>query len=193
MKLIAGLGNPGPEYVFSRHNIGWLVVDHLVARWSCGPSKLQFSSMVWMFFRNGEKVFLLKPLTYMNLSGAALQQATAYYEIPWDEVLVVFDDVALPFGKLRMRKKGSAGGHNGMRSVLGAARSLEVPRLRVGVGATPQGSDMSSWVLGRFSREERDGLPSILDAAADAVDAWCAHGTDYVMNRINGCTTQQEG
>lgn len=186
MKLIAGLGNPGPEYAFSRHNIGWLVLDHLVERCSCGASRLQFSSMSWTLFRDGEKILLLKPLTYMNLSGTALRQATEYYDIPWEKVLVVFDDVALPFAKLRIRKKGSAGGHNGMASVLGAAKTLDVPRLRVGVGARPRGGDLASWVLGTFSRDERERLPALLDGAVAAVEIWCLSGIDRAMNEING-------
>jgi len=185
LKIIAGLGNPGPEYVFSRHNAGWLVVDHLAGRYSCGSPRMQFSSMAWTHFRNGEKLLLLKPLTYMNLSGRALREAADYFSLSWEEdVLVVYDDVALPYGKLRLRKKGSAGGHKGMLSVLGTAGTLEVCRLRIGVGAAP-GENMVSWVLGSFSPGERSGLPDLLDRAADAVELWCTEGADKAMNAIN--------
>lgn len=186
MKLIAGLGNPGPEYVFSRHNAGWLVVDSLVSRLSCGTAKMQFSSMAWTAFHNGEKVLLLKPLTWMNLSGKALREAVDYFRLSWEDVLVIYDDVALPFGRLRMRRKGSAGGHKGMISVLAAAGTLEVSRLRIGVGAVPDEKGIISWVLGNFSREERASLPDLTDRAAEAALLWISLGPDEGMNRVNG-------
>ena len=186
MKLIAGLGNPGPEYVFSRHNAGWLVVDSLVSRFSCGTAKMQFSSMAWTAFHNGEKVLLLKPLTWMNLSGKALREAVDYFRLSWEDVLIIYDDVALPFGRLRMRKKGSAGGHKGMISVLAAAGTLEVSRLRIGVGAVPDEKGIISWVLGNFSREERAVLPDLTGRAADAASLWITLGPDEGMNRVNG-------
>lgn len=147
---------------------------------------MQCSSMVWSFFHEGEKILLLKPLTYMNLSGKAVCEALHYFSIPWENALVIYDDVALPFGKLRLRKKGSAGGHKGMLSILGMAGTLEVSRLRVGVGAAPDGKGMVSWVLGAFSKEERTALPPLLDEVAEAVEVWCAYGPDKAMNRING-------
>jgi len=187
LKLIAGLGNPGPEYVFSRHNAGWLLVDYLVDRYSCGTPRMQFASMAWSVFREGEKLLLLKPITYMNLSGRALREAVDYFGLSWEEdVLVVYDDVALPFGKLRLRKKGSAGGHKGMLSILGTAGTLEVCRLRIGVGSAPGEKGMVSWVLGAFSRAERDTLPALLDQAAGGVEAWCSEGPDRAMNILNG-------
>jgi len=185
LKIVAGLGNPGPEYVFSRHNAGWLAVDHLANRFSCGTPRMQFSSMVWSFFREGEKVILLKPLTYMNLSGKAVGEAVAYLSAEWEDVLVVYDDVALPFGKLRLRAKGSAGGHKGLLSILGRAGGLEVPRLRIGVGAAPDQRGIVSWVLGNFDKNEQKELPTLLDRTAEAVETWLSSGTEKAMNRVN--------
>ncbi|MGI6253518.1 MAG: aminoacyl-tRNA hydrolase [Aminivibrio sp.] len=186
MKIVAGLGNPGPEYVFSRHNAGWLAADHLAGRWGCGSPRMQFSSMAWTHYRDGEKVLLLKPLTYMNLSGRALGEAARYFSLSWEEdVLVVYDDADLPFGRLRMRKKGSAGGQKGMISVIGAAGTTEVCRLRIGVGAAPDQRGMASWVLGSFSPEERRGLPDLLDRVARGVELWCSEGAEKAMNEIN--------
>ena len=142
--------------------------------------------MAWTHFLNGEKLLLLKPLTYMNLSGRAVREAAEYFSLSWEEdVLVIYDDVALPYGKLRLRKKGSAGGHKGMLSILGTAGTLEVCRLRIGVGAAPGEKGMVSWVLGAFSGHERSGLPDLLDRAADGVELWCSEGADKAMNTIN--------
>lgn len=187
MKIIAGLGNPGPEYVFSRHNAGWLAVDHLVNRHSCGAPRMQFSSQSWTYFQDGEKVLLLKPLTYMNLSGRAVGEAVNYFSLSWEEdVLIIYDDTALPFGKLRLRKKGSAGGHKGMLSVLGAAKTPKVCRLRIGVGGAPREDGMVSWVLGAFSPPERAEFPALLDQVGDAVEIWRVRGAEEAMNKING-------
>ena len=161
-------------------------MDSLVSRFSCGTAKMQFSSMAWTTFHNGEKVLLLKPLTWMNLSGKALREAVDYFRLSWEDVLVIYDDIALPFGRLRMRKKGSAGGHKGMISVLAAAGTLEVSRLRIGVGAVPDEKGIISWVLGNFSREERAVLPDLTGRAADAASLWITLGPDEGMNRVNG-------
>ena len=185
MKIVAGLGNPGPEYVFSRHNAGWLVIDHIQNRLSCGVPRMQFSSMSWSFFHEGEKVFLLKPRTYMNLSGRSVVEAAEYLDVPWENVLVIYDDVDLPFGRLRMRAKGGAGGHKGMLSVIGRAGTAKIPRLRIGIGAAPDRQGMVSWVLGGFNEEERKTLPSLLDRAAEAVESWINDGTDRTMNLVN--------
>lgn len=186
MKIVAGLGNPGPEYVFSRHNAGWLAADRIACSWSCGAPRMQFSSMAWTHHFNGEKILLLKPLTYMNLSGRALGEAVRYFSLSWEEdVLVIYDDTALPFGKLRLRKKGSAGGHKGMASIIAAVGTAEVCRLRIGVGAVPERREMVSWVLGPFSGEEQKALPDLLDSAARAVELWCSGDVDRAMNEIN--------
>ncbi|MGI6784723.1 MAG: aminoacyl-tRNA hydrolase [Aminivibrio sp.] len=187
MKIIAGLGNPGPEYVFSRHNAGWLAADRMADLWSCGAPKMQFSSMAWTHYLGGEKIILLKPLTYMNLSGRAVGEAVRYFSLSWeDDVLIIYDDVSLPFGRLRLRKKGSAGGHKGMASVIAAAGTAEVCRLRIGVGAAPEQRGMVSWVLGNFAPEERSGLPDLLDGVAKGAELWSSEGAERAMNVING-------
>ena len=186
MKIIAGLGNPGPEYVFSRHNAGWLAADLMADRWSCGAPRMQFSSMAWTHYLDGEKILLLKPLTYMNLSGRALGEAVRYFSLSWEEdVLIIYDDAALPFGRLRLRRKGSAGGHKGMISVIGAAGTADGCRLRIGVGAAPEEKGMVSWVLGAFSPSERQGLPDILEAVARGAELWRSEGPERAMNEIN--------
>ncbi|MDR1048951.1 MAG: aminoacyl-tRNA hydrolase, partial [Synergistaceae bacterium] len=141
MKLVAGLGNPGQEYVYTRHNMGWAVVDHLVRRLSLGNPVLKFRGEFW----KGRDFLLLKPLTFMNLSGLAVREAFDFYKMEPSDVLVVCDDTALPYGRLRLRGKGSAGGHNGLASVLSCLSTLEVPRLRIGIGGAP--GDKIGWVL----------------------------------------------
>lgn len=185
MKLIAGLGNPGAEYAFTRHNVGWMVVDQLAALLAspgCPSSPSNKFGGEFFLFRG---VALLKPHTYMNLSGVSVRQVFDFYKMQCDEVLVVCDDVALPFGKLRIRAKGSAGGHNGLASVLGALGALEVPRLRVGVGGAPCGGEMRNWVLGHFHDEEADAFPELLARCADAVKVWLDEGISRAMNMVN--------
>lgn len=177
--LIAGLGNPGQEYAFTRHNMGWMVIDHLVQRHGLGEPQNKFRGEFW---RAGG-CMLLKPLTYMNLSGASVREVFDFYNLEPEDVLVIYDDLALPFGKLRLRAKGSAGGHNGLASVIGALGTLEVPRLRIGIGAA-QGS-MVSRVLGHFNEQERELLPDAADRAEAAVDAWLSLDIQKAMSRVN--------
>lgn len=186
MRLIVGLGNPGVEYALTRHNVGWMILDRFIDSHSLGVPSLKFDGMVWgPEFICGEKCIFLKPLTYMNLSGKSVGQVCRFYKIEPEDVLVVSDDVALPFGKLRLRTKGSAGGHNGLASILGALQTLNVPRLRVGVGAVPMGRDMISWVIGTFPSEERSLLPDVLDEAVNAVELWLKEEIQSAMSLIN--------
>ena len=185
MKVIVGLGNPGRKYSDTRHNIGFRVLEEIARRSSIEKEESRFDAIIGHIRIGGEKVFLVKPLTYMNLCGRAVGEAAEYLSVAWEDVLIVYDDVALPFGKLRMRAKGSAGGHKGLVSVLTRAGTLEVPRLRIGVGAAPAGRGMVSWVLGAFSGEERAELPSLLDRTVDAIANWLDLGTERAMNRVN--------
>ena len=166
MKLIAGLGNPGTEYAFTRHNMGWMSIDHLVQRQGLGRALEKFRGEFW---RWGEAV-LLKPLTFMNLSGMSVREAFDFYKMEPEDVLVIYDDLALPYGRLRLRAQGSAGGHNGLASVLGALGTLKVPRLRIGLGNAP--GSMVNRVLGHLTPEEREHLPDILDRVEAAVNTW---------------------
>ena len=191
MRLIIGLGNPGFEYVYTRHNIGWLIVDHILSLKNIGLPSRKFGGEFWL---NGtsQGIALLKPHTWMNLSGKSVREVFDFYKMNTEDMLIVCDDVALPFGKLRIRAKGSAGGHNGLVSIIGALGTLEIPRLRVGVGNKPVGGDMKNWVLGHFHNEDRDDLPSLLDKAAEAALIWATEGIEKAMNVANVKTQDKE-
>lgn len=188
MWIVTGLGNPGIEYAFTRHNTGWMVIDELVSRHGFGTPQLRHHGALWKGTLRGESVLLFKPMTYMNLSGKAVGELMTYLRLPIEKLLVIFDDVALPFGVLRLRAKGSAGGHNGMASVLGALRTLEVPRLRMGVGPLPPGASLVSYVTERFRPEERKGLPGFIVDGADAVELLIERGLDRTMSVVNAPT-----
>ena len=186
MKILAGLGNPGYEYALTRHNVGWMVIDQIVEQSRLGIPKDSFSSMAWgPCFLEGQRCVLLKPLTFMNLSGRAVGEAARYYDCPPEDVLTICDDVALPFGTLRLRAKGSSGGQKGLESVLGAFRTLDAPRLRIGVGAQPEGRDRASWVLGVFDRDQRELLPEVIQRAADGCLAGVRTDIQKAMSFVN--------
>jgi PTH1 family peptidyl-tRNA hydrolase len=190
LKLVVGLGNPGPEYVWSRHNAGWLIIDSFIKRIGHGEPRMKFGGAFWPASAlDGERAALLKPFTYMNLSGRSVAEAAGYYDIAPEDVLIIFDDVALPFGKLRYRRNGSAGGQRGMISILGALGTLDVPRLRVGVGAPAPGKDLPEWVLGRLPKEQRNLWPEIEDLAWDCMKRWLSgEAGDGFTARIEGCS-----
>ena len=179
MKLIAGLGNPGIQYSYTRHNMGWLCVDHFVQNHNLGSPQEKFHAEFW---KSGDNIFL-KPLTFMNSSGLAIIEAVKFYKIALDDILIIYDDMALPFGKLRMRMKGSAGGHNGMISIIGALGDMNFPRLRIGIGKAP--SSMINYVLGHFEDSERELLPKITDIAQEAIETWLDYGIEKAMSKIN--------
>lgn len=187
MKLIVGLGNPGVEYAWTRHNSGWLMLDGFVSRLSLGSPQNKFRGDFWgPVFLDGEKFSLLKPHTYMNLSGLSVQEAASYQNVEPSDVLVVFDDASIPFGKLRMREKGSAGGQNGMKSIIAALDTLEIPRLRIGIGKPETEVDMAQWVLGTIPKAQRETFDKLTDAAWDAVKLWLKGDVQNAMNLING-------
>ena len=179
MRLIVGLGNPGTEYAFTRHNMGWLCIDSIAVNNGLGQPQEKFHAQFWKF---GD-VILLKPLTFMNSSGLAVSEAVNFYKIDLSDVLIVYDDMALPFGKLRLRAQGTAGGHNGLTSILGALGDLHVPRLRIGIGKSP--GSMINYVLGHFPPEEREQLPKVIDRAAEAVDVWLNNDIQRAMTIVN--------
>jgi PTH1 family peptidyl-tRNA hydrolase len=183
VKVVVGLGNPGGQYATTRHNIGWMVLDRLAERagWSGGRER-DASRIVWGRFR-GLDLTLAKPLTFMNDSGLAVRKLLARERAPLGDLLVVYDDFALPFGKLRFRENGGPGGHNGMRSIVGELGTETFSRLRVGIGAPERG--FVDHVLAPFQPEEKERLDSLLDAAADAVEEWARHGTNKAANRFN--------
>ena len=179
MKLIAGLGNPGVEYVLTRHNMGWLSVDHFVNNNNLGKPQNKFHSEFW----KTDNLILIKPLTFMNSSGLAVSEAVNFYRINLDDILIIYDEMALPFGKLRLRAQGSAGGHNGLISILGSLGDIHVPRLRVGIGKAP--GSMINYVLGHFNDEERKQLPDIADRVEEAIKIWLDKDIQKAMTLIN--------
>ena len=183
MKLVVGLGNPGSQYAATRHNVGWMVLDRLAERagWTGGRER-DASRIVWGRFK-GLDLTLAKPLTWMNDSGLAVRKLLARERAPLGDLLVVYDDFALPFGKLRFRENGGPGGHNGMRSIVGELGTETFSRLRVGIGAPDRG--FIDHVLAPFQPDEQERLDSLLDAAADAVEEWARHGTNKAANRFN--------
>ena len=180
--LIAGLGNPGAQYENTRHNVGFLVADVLAQRWGIRLKKLKFQSVCG----DAGGRLLIKPQMFMNRSGQAVRQAAEYYKLPPERVLIVFDDVSLPPGKLRVRADGSDGGHNGVKDVLYHLQSDQFPRVKIGVGAKPHADmDLADWVLSGFSPDERPTMRDAVPRAADAVEAVLTLGLEEAMNRFN--------
>ena len=184
--LAVFLGNPGPKYDFTRHNAGFLVCDTLAKKKGFSVNRLRFSALTAQVDLGGEKVLVMKPQTFMNLSGNAVGQAARFYKIPADHVLVVSDEVSLPPGKLRIRTKGSAGGHNGLKSIIAALGTDAFPRIRVGVGAPPHPDyDMADWVLGVFRDQDALDMQAAAERAAEAVECYISNGPERAMNRFN--------
>jgi len=184
--LIVGLGNPGPRYVWTRHNIGWLFVDWLVEETKAKLRTNGASYMLWgPVAINGRDVAMMKPTTYMNRSGSALKDLPEGFIRDASEVLVVYDDVAIPFGRMRLRKKGSAGGHNGMLSILAALGTLEVPRLRIGIGSDTEHLELSEFVLSEFTEEEKEKLPMLFDKGIEVINCVVNGDWDKGMQMAN--------
>ena len=184
VQLIVGLGNPGTKYAETRHNAGFFVVDELAKRLGNPGWKKRFRAEVAEVRLGEMRLVLLKPQTYMNDSGISVREAINWYRVPHEQVLIVVDDLDQPFGQLRVRAKGSAGGHNGLKSIFAETGSQEYPRLRIGIG---RGSHQTiSHVLSRFSPEERAELDIVVGKAADAVEFWSRNGMLEAMNEING-------
>jgi PTH1 family peptidyl-tRNA hydrolase len=192
MKLIVGLGNPGSEYRETRHNVGFLVIDELARRWNTERSREQFESLVAKTFAGGQQVMLAKPLTFMNLSGHAVANLAGYYKIEPADVFVIADDVALPLGRLRARREGGAGGHNGLKSVIAQLGTEGFPRLRVGVGRGDDRRDLADHVLSRFEPDEHETVKAALLRAADATEMFLSDGIERVMNAFNAATDPAE-
>ena len=194
MKLVVGLGNPGAEYRETRHNVGFQVIDELARRWDAGHWRDSFESLVVKTVRDGEPVLLCKPLTFMNLSGRAVAGVAGFYKVAADDLLVVTDDVALPLGRLRARRDGSDGGHNGLRSIAQSLGTQVYARLRIGVGRgeiqAADGRvvgrpDTADHVLGRFRPDERDAISAAILRAADASEMFLAEGIERVFTRFD--------
>lgn len=185
--LIVGLGNPGREYEKTRHNAGFRAIDLLAESLNVKIDKLKFQGLYCQTNYNGCKIFLLKPQTYMNLSGRSVLQLSAYFNIPPQRIIVMFDDISLEPGRLRIRPNGSAGGHNGIKSIIQEVGSQEFPRVKIGVGAKPNPNyDLADWVLSTFSAIEEKALAVSLENAAKAALAIIDHGVPEAANRFNG-------
>lgn len=184
--LIVGLGNMGEQYEHTRHNVGFDAIDALADKLDIPVQRLKFKALTNTATLGGEKVLLMKPVTYMNLSGEAVEQAVAFYKIPPDHVLVISDEVALPPGKLRIRASGSAGGHNGLKNIIAHLHSDQFPRIRIGVGGKPHPDyDMADWVLGKPQGEERKSIDEAIQRAAQAVECYIKEGPDRAMGKFN--------
>ena len=198
MKLVVGLGNPGKKYEGTRHNVGFEVLDLLAARHGLAFEAAPADAMQARWRRPDDTVWLVKPLTFMNVSGQAVSALLRFFKIEPGDLLVVTDDVNLPLGRLRLRASGSEGGHNGLRSIAGHLGTTEYPRLRIGVGRGDTRRDLADHVLAGFEPDEQPGIEAAIARAADAVEVWIADGLAKAMNTFNrgpaedGGTTEQE-
>ena len=185
--LIVGLGNPGREYEKTRHNAGFRAIDVLADSLGCKIDKAKFQGLYGQANYKGKKIMLLKPQTYMNLSGRSVLQLSAYFNIPPARIIVMFDDISLAPGRLRVRADGSAGGHNGIKSIIAQVGSQDFPRVKIGVGGKPDpNADLADWVLSGFTAAEEKALATALDNAADAALCILEKGVGEAANRYNG-------
>jgi len=183
MKLVVGLGNPGATYARSRHNVGFRCIDHLAAKHGISISRRQAHARVGLGRIDDSEVVLARPLTYMNLSGIAVGPLAKLYRVVLPDLLVVYDDMDLPLGAIRLRERGSAGGHNGMRSIIATVGTQDFPRLRIGIGRpTREGREH---VLSNFTEDEEATFQQVLDRAAEAIQCWVTEGIVAAMNRFN--------
>jgi PTH1 family peptidyl-tRNA hydrolase len=191
LKVVVGLGNPGPKYHGTRHNVGFAVVDALAASPTAGRFQSRFQAQVAELFEDGQKVLLVKPETFMNLSGRCVRAVLDFYQVAASELLVVCDDINLPLGKLRARARGTHGGHNGLRDIQNHLGTTEYSRLRVGVGAPAD--EAIDHVLGRFRPSERPVIEDALSLAVQAASVWVRQGIEACMNRFNAGSAKETG
>lgn len=184
--LIVGLGNPGKKYEFTRHNAGFLFVDILCDKYNFKVDRLKFHALTGEARINNHRCLVMKPNTMMNLSGDAVKEACDFYKIPAENVIVIFDDISLDLGKLRIRRKGSAGGHNGIKSIISNLQSENFPRIKLGVGAKPHPDyDLADWVLSTFTKDEAKRLREAVDNACDAIEYIVDGDFEGAMSRFN--------
>lgn len=185
MKLIVGLGNPGIKYAKTRHNIGFMFIDKYASMKNCDCFTSKFHGEMTTFIQNNEKIILFKPHTYMNLSGVAIKEISSYFNIEHKDILVVYDDKDIPFAALRLREKGNAGSHNGLKNIIELLNDNVFPRIRVGMGSPVLGQDMVSFVLSKFSEEELKVLNEAYDNVAKACDLFIINDFNKAMNNFN--------
>ena len=184
MFLIVGLGNPGIQYENTRHNIGFKVIDNIAKEYNIEINRQKFKGVYGEGFINGEKVILLKPTTYMNLSGESIREVVDFYKLTCEDIVVIYDDISLDVGRLRIREKGSAGGHNGIKSIIAHLGRDVFPRIKVGVGQP--NVDLVNYVLGKFTDEEMEVLSESIDASTKAVSEIIKYDVNTAMNKFNG-------
>ena len=186
--LVVGLGNPGAQYARTRHNAGFETLEALSGRWGVQINRKKFNGMIAETTYDGHRVVLCQPQTFMNASGECVQELLQWYKCPLENMIVIYDDIDLALSRLRVRKSGSAGTHNGMRSILGCIGNQQgFPRIRVGVGAKPEGWDLADWVLSSYRiREEREAMENAFKRAADCVEDWIKNGIEHAMQQYNG-------
>lgn len=190
MKVVVGLGNPGSQYHGTRHNVGFEVIDRLAQSPRASQFQSRFQALVAELLEDGQKILLVKPQTFMNLSGRCVRQLVDFYQLPLNELLIVCDDVNLPLGKLRVRARGTHGGHNGLRDIQNHLGTTEYARLRIGVDQP--GHDLVDHVLSRFKPSEQVVIDEALATAVQAVDVWLRQGVEACMNRFNASTRQAD-
>ncbi len=183
--IIVGLGNPGREYEITRHNTGFMAIDLISDKAGVHIDRLKFKALTAVTEFGGKRVLLMKPQTYMNLSGEAVFAAMDFYKIPLERVIIIYDDVSLDVGKMRLRKKGSAGGHNGIKSIIAQCSGDEFPRVKIGVGKKPDGWDLADWVLGKYSEEDLKTLQTMYENTADAVGLIMNGKFEEAANKYN--------
>lgn len=186
MYIIAGLGNPGKEYEGSRHNVGFMTLDALADRYQIDIREKAHKALIGKGMIEGNKVILVKPQTYMNLSGESIRSVMDYYKTEPSEFIVIYDDISLEPGQIRIRKKGSAGGHNGIKNIIAHLGTQEFPRIRIGVGEKPPRMDLADYVLSRFPKEEKEEMEQAFRDGAAAAVSMMNEGIDTAMNRFNG-------
>lgn len=186
--LVVGLGNPGPQYEGTRHNVGFAVTEALAAKTGIAARReSRFNALVGAGRHAGNRLIIAQPLTFMNLSGEAVSKLLHYYQAPLERLLVIYDEAALPFGRIRFRPKGSDAGQKGMKSIIESlGGNSAFPRLRIGIGSPPPGMSMPNFVLSRFGDAERPHLPTVINMALDCAETWMASGVETAMERFNG-------
>lgn len=184
--LIVGLGNPGDKYEYTRHNVGFLTLDRLSVEEDCKINKIKYKSLLGEVNLGGHRCIVIKPQTFMNNSGEAVREVSAFYKIPPEKIIVVFDDISLPCGKMRIRRKGTDGGHNGIKSIIYHLKSDAFPRIKVGVGAKPHPDyDLADWVLSNFKKDEMEEIKKSTVNACEALRLIVDGKTDLAMNKFN--------
>ena len=186
MKVIVGLGNPGKKYDNTRHNIGFEAIDYIADKEGISINTGKHKALIGTGYMGGEKVLLVKPQTFMNLSGESLRPIMDFYKLEPEDFIIIHDDIDLDVGRLRIRRKGSAGGHNGLKSIISHLGSMDFPRVKIGVGEKPKGYDLADYVLGRFPKEEAETMTTAFKDGAAAVVDMMTEGVEAAMNHFNG-------